>query len=161
MRGGQVIVSAYPDPKRMVEGIIGAGITPKPGTVMQIDISEDLQGGRHVWELYNADADGARPKGPIILLTENLLLGWDYDRAYAAGDRAFGYLPHAGEEFNLRLADIAGTGDDHTKGEILIIDDTTGLFIATTGTPEEEVAMLKETVTDPTAETLAWCVWQR
>lgn len=158
MRGNEIIVSSEPRGRR-VEGIIGAGITPKPGTVMQLDISEDLQGGRHVWELYNADADGGRPKGPFIILLEDHLQGKTYADAYAAGERCFGYIPGAGDELNLRLADIAGTGDDHTKGEMLIVDDTTGLFIATTGSPETEVAMLLETVTDPTAETLAWCVW--
>lgn len=78
---------------------------------------------------------------------------------YTAGERFFGYVPVAGEEYNLLLANVAGTADDHTKGEMLIADDTTGMFVATTGTPETEMAMLKETITDPTADTLAWCEW--
>lgn len=160
MRGTQIIVSSEPQGKFM-EGIIGAGITPYPGTAMQLDISESLQGGRHVWELYNADADGGRPKGPIIILIENKLLGRDYSTAYAAAERCFGYVPETGDELNLLLGDVSGTADAHTKGEILIIDDTTGEFIATTGSPEEEVAMLLETLSAPTADTLAWCVWQR
>ena len=89
------------------------------------------------------------------------MAGQTMDTAYAAGDRAFGYIPLPGDELNLLLGDVSGTADDHTKGEILIIDDGTGEFIATTGSPEEEVAQLLETITDPTADTLAWCVWQR
>lgn len=159
MLRNQIMVSAEPR-GQFVEGVIGAGITPKPGTIMQYDISETLQGGRFVWELYNADADGGRPKGPYIVLLEDHLQGKTYDDAYAAGERCFGYIPVAGDELNLRLLDVAGTGDDHTKGEILIVDDTTGKLIATTGSPEDEVAMLLETITDPTADTVAWCIWQ-
>ena len=158
MRGTKIIVSAEPKGVH-VEGIIATGQTPKPGTIMQLDVSVALNNGRHTWKIYDADADSGRPKGPYIVLIEDYLRGKTYDDAYAAGDRAFGFIPYAGDEFNLRLLDIAGTGDDHTKGEMLIVDDTTGKLIATTGTPETEVAVLLETVTDPVADTLAWCQW--
>lgn len=160
MRGTQILVSSEPRGKFM-EGIIGASITPTPGTIMQLDISESLQGGRHVWELYNRDADGNMPAGPLIVLLEDRLQGRIYSTAYAAGERAFGYVPEPGDELNLLLSDVAGTGDAHTKGELLMVDDGTGELIATTGTPEEEVAMLLETLSAPTADTHAWCMWQR
>lgn len=159
-RGSLIVVSPFPK-GHFVEGIIGAGLTPKPGTAVQLQPATALQGGRHTWELYNADADGGRPKGPIIILTEDSLQGRPMTTAYAAGERAFGYIPLPGDELNLLLGDVAGTGDDHALGEILIIDDTTGKFIATTGSPEEEVAQLLEAVTDPTTDTLCWCQWQR
>lgn len=161
-RGNTILVgfdTVVGEGKGLMEGIIGAGITPKPGTIMQKDISEALQGGRHVYELYNADADGGRPKGPWYVLLEDWPSGKAYDVAYAAGARCFLYTPLPGDELNLLVANIAGTADDHTKGEMLIVDDTTGLMIATTGSPETEVAQLLETITDPTADTLAWCVW--
>lgn len=157
-RGTKIVVSPFPK-GHYVEGIIGAGLTPKPGTIMQLQPATALVGGRHTWELYNADADGGRPKGPIIVLTEDAYQGRTSSTAYAAGDRAFGYIPLPGDELNLLVANIAGTADDHTKGEMLIIDDTTGLMIATTGSPETEVAQLLETITDPTADTLSWCQW--
>lgn len=159
MRGTKIIVSSEPQ-GQLVEGIIATGETPKPGTIVQIDASVALNNGRHTWKIYNADADGGRPKGPYILLIEDYLRGKTYDDAYAASDRAFGIICHRGDEYNLRLLDVGGTGDDHTKGEILIIDDTTGKMIATTGSPEDEVAVLLETITDPTADTVAWCQWQ-
>lgn len=157
-RGSCILISPCEKGHR-VEGIIGASITPKPGTAMQLQPATALVGGRHTWELYNADDDGGRPKGPIIILLEDSYRGKTVSDAYAAGDRAFGYIPVPGDELNLLLGDVTGTGDDHTKGEILIIDDGTGEFIATTGSPETEVAILLETVTDPTADTLAWCQW--
>lgn len=160
-RGNRIVVSA--DPKgKWVEGFIGAGLTPKPGTIMQIDHTISLKAGRHTWVLYNADADGGRPKGPYIVLCEDWLSGQPGSTgSYTAGARGFGYIPEHGDELNLLVANLAGTADDHTAGEILIVDDGTGLLIATTGSPEDEVAQLNETITDPTSDTLAWCTWQR
>lgn len=157
-RGNRIVVSecAY---GRHMEGIIAAGETPSPGMIVQIQAATALQGGRHTWEIYNADADGGRPKGPYIVLKEDLLQGKTTADAYAAGARAFGYVPLPGDELNLLLLNISGTADDHPLGEILIVDDTTGKLIVTTGSPETEVAMLLEAVTDPTADTLAWCIW--
>lgn len=157
-RGNEIIVSANP---RGVfsEGYIAAGETPKPGQILQVQIATALKAGRFTYEIYNADADGGRPKGSFYVLLPDHLQGKTVTDAYAAGDRCFLYTPLPGEELNLIIANIAGTADDHTKGEMLIVDDTTGKMIATTGTPETEVAQLLETITDPTADTLAWCLW--
>ena len=160
MRGSQIIVSAPTSPRGVfMEGFIGAGLTPKPGTIMQLQPATALVGGRHTWELAAPDADGGRPKGPLIILLEDHLQGRDYSTAYAAGERCFGYVPVAGEEFNLLVLNIAGTADDHTKGEILMVDNVTGKLVATTGSPETEPFQLLETITDPTADTLSWVVY--
>ena len=157
-RGNGIIVSAEPK-GRYMEGYIASGETPKPGTVLQIQAATALRGGRHTFEIYNADADGGMPKGPLYVLLPDDLRGIPVTTAYAAGDRCFLYTPVAGDELNMLLLDVSGTGDDHTKGEMLIIDDTTGKLIATTGTPESEPFQLLETVTDPVADTLAWVVY--
>ncbi len=156
-RGSTIIIT--PARHFEVEGIIAAAETPKPGQIMQIQIATALIGGRWTWEIYNQAADGSRPAGPFILLKEDRLQGRDQTTAYAAGDRAFGAIMLPGCEFNGLLLNISGTADDHTKGEVLVVDDTTGKFIATASTPETEVAMLLETVTDPVADTLAWMIW--
>jgi hypothetical protein len=158
-RGRRIVVSADPRGK-FVEGYIGAGLTPKPGTCVQPDLTVALKGGRQTWKLYDADLDGGRPKGPYIILIENYLFGQTMETAYAAGDRAMGYIPEHGDELNLLIQNLAGTADDHAAGEILIVDDTTGLFIATTGTPEDEVAQLNEAIVDPIVDTLGWCTWE-
>lgn len=155
-KGNRVVISAPSHGKRYRGKISG---TPKPGTIMQIDASEISADDMLTFEVYNADADGGRPKGPFFVLEEDLLQGKTMDDAYADGDQGWLYIPQAGDQLNLRLADVAGTADDHTKGEMLIVNDTDGKLIATTGTPETEVAMLMETITDPTADTIAWCIW--
>lgn len=155
-RGSNIIVSADPGGK-FSEGIIAVGQTPKPGTVMQKVHATALVGGRHTYTAFDSSADGVRPLSAIWVLLPDKLQGKTATDAYAAGDRCFLYSPLAGEELNLLLLDIAGTADDHTAGEQLIIDDGTGKLIATTGSPELEPFTLLETITDPAADTLAWC----
>ena len=158
-RGNCILINGT-DPKgRMVEGIIATGETPKPGTILQMDPTVALAGGVHTFKLYNRDADGNNPAGPHYVLLEDSYQGTDATTAYAAGARCRLYPPLPGDELNLLVANIAGTADDHSLGEILMVDDGTGKLIATTGSPEKEVAMLLEAITDPTADTLAWCVW--
>lgn len=158
-RGNGIIVSARPG-GRFLEGPLKSGITPKPGTVMQIDASAGVDdNGNFNWELYDSDADGGRPKGPLAILLPDELRGVDATTAYADGARCFVYIPLPGEEFNMLLQDVAGTGDDHALGEILIVDDGTGKLIATTGSPESEPFMVLETVTDPVADTLTHVIY--
>lgn len=158
-RGNQIIVSANPQGKFM-EGYIAAGETPKPGQILQIDATVALKGGRHTYKIYAPGADGENPLGPYWVLLEDRFRG---DRtmtsAYAAGDRCFLYSPENGDELNLLVLNITGTADDHALGEKMMVDNTTGKMIITTGSPEDEVAVLLEVITDPTADTLAWCMW--
>lgn len=155
------VICITPEKAIHVEGIIAAAITPKPGQVVQVDPSVALQDGRHTWKLYDADADGGNPKGPLIILTEDSLQGRLMTTAYAAGERAFGVIPLPGCELNLLFGDIAGTGatSDVTAGNVLIPNDTDGKWLVTTGSPEIEPAMALETVADMTEDTLIWCQW--
>ena len=158
MRGNEIVVT--PEPMgRFMEGYVASGQTIYPGSVAQIDHTADLQGGRHTFKLYDADGDGGRPKGPIYIVLNEPFGVKIATEAYTSGERIFLYTPLPGDELNLLISNLTGTADDHAEGEMLIIDDTTGEFIATTGTPETECAQLLETITDPTADTLAWCKW--
>jgi hypothetical protein len=148
--GNEIIVSANPD-KQFVEGVISG--TPKPGTVMQIKSSAGLIGGRFTYEVYNPDADGDRRT--VFILLPDYLQGALMTAAYVDGTRGFLYVPRAGEEFNMLLGDVAGTGDVHTTGELLIVDKGTGKLVATTGSPESEPFRLLETLSALTADTLA------
>ncbi len=159
-RGNCIIVSANPKGK-FTEGKVAAGQTFYPGMIVQPDFTVALSSGRHTFKIYDRAADGDQPQGAFWVVTGRLeqSLGLPVSTAIAAGSHTEFYSPFAGEELNLLLLNIAGTGDDHAAGEILMVDDGTGKLIATTGSPETEVAVLKETVTDPTADTLSWCEW--
>lgn len=159
-RGNGIIVSAQPN-GRFTEGIIGAGLTPSPGTIMQLQLATALVGGRHTWEIYNADIDGGRPKGPIIVLLPDFLQGRLATTAYAAGERAFGYVPLPGDELNLLWSD-ADTGtstNDVAIGTTGIVRDGFGTIIATTGSPENEVCILLEALNNLSGNTLGWSQW--
>jgi len=157
--GNQIVVKCRDNPL-VFEGKIAAGETPKPGTMVQMDVSEGLDSnGRMVFEAYNADADGARPKGPLFILLENSLEGVGMTTAYAAGQACRVQVPLAGEEYNMLFLDVAGTGDDIAIGDIFIADDSTGKLLATTGTPETEMWMSLEAITNPMADVLVHCIY--
>jgi hypothetical protein len=122
---------------------------------MQIKSGVAAVNGKWTWEVYNRDADGDRPKGPLAVLMEDYLQGSGIETAYASGKLGQLYIPLSGDELLMVLGDVSGTGDDHTIGEILMVDDGTGKLIATTGSPETEPFVCMETITDPTADTLA------
>lgn len=155
-RGNEVIVSSQPQGKFLAGFLAGAYY---PGMIVQIDPTVALRSGRHTYKVYDRAADGDQPAGAFWVVREDNLQGKTINDAFASGDFAELYSPMAGEELNLRVADIAGTGDDHTAGEIMMVDDGTGMLIATTGSPETEVAILLETITDPTAAGPYWCQW--
>lgn len=158
-RGNEIIVSAQPQGKFM-EGYIKTGETVLvPGTIWQIDATVSIIGGRHTFKVYVPGADGEQPLGPFWVLLPDHLQGRLATTAYTAGERAFFYSPEPGDELNLILLNISGTGDDHALGEKLMVDNSTGKLIITTGSPETEVAVLLEAVTDPTTDTLAWVMW--
>jgi hypothetical protein len=155
-RGTEIIVSAEPRGK-FDEGYVSTA--EYPGTIVEKDPSVALKGGRHTYKVYQPGTDGEHPRGAYWVLLHDPLQGRTATSQYAAGDRCFVYAPLAGEELNLLVANLAGTADDHALGEMLIVDTGTGKLIATTGSPETEVAQLLEAITDPTADTLAWCQW--
>lgn len=156
-RGNCIVVSANPL-GRFVEGIIASGETPSPGQIVQPDPTIALKQGRQTWKIYNADADGGRPKGPFIVLREDALQGKTTADAYAAGARAFGYIPVAGDELNLLIANVSGTATINA-GDMLIVQDTSGKMIVTASTPETEVAQINEAIVDNAADQLGWCTW--
>lgn len=157
-RGKEIIVSANPR-GRFLEGQLATGITPKPGTILQIKAQAIDANGRFTFELYNRSADGDRPIGPLCILLDNYLEGDVETTAFADSAAVRCYVPIPGEEFNLLVADVAGTADDHAIGEQMMVDDGTGKLIATTGSPQSQPFMLLETLTDPTADQLAHVIF--
>lgn len=151
-RGSEIIVSS--DPRGVeIEGIISG--TPKPGTVMQMQAGTALVGTRFTWEVYAPGTDGQRRI--IAILLPDRLQGGLSTTAYVTGTRGFLYIPQAGEEFNMLVADIAGTADDHAIGDLFIIKSGVGKLIANTGSPESIPFQCLEAAVDPVADALLWC----
>ena len=154
-KGNEIIVSAEPG-GRFLEGIVSG--TPKPGTVMQLKAATEPVNGRHTWEVFNGAADAERTL--IAVLLPDSLQGDIATAAYVDGERCFLYVPIAGEELNMLVANIAGTSDTFAIGDRLIVDDGTGKLIATTGSPESEPFIVLETkATALTADALVHCMY--
>jgi hypothetical protein len=153
-----IVVSG--DPKgHFIEGIIEG--TPKPGTAMMVKAAtEPDAGGRLTYVVWNGAQDGERDE--VLILVNDNLQGKLITDAYATGERGFLYAPVRGDEVKVLLANITGTGsgtdDAFAIGDKLIIDDGTGKFIKTTGSPEMEPFKVIETVTTLLgADSLALC----
>jgi hypothetical protein len=136
---------------RFLNGYIDG--TPKPGTIMQVKAATEPVSGRHTWEVFNRDADGNRPQGPIAILCEDNIQGRTVDDAYVTGTQGLLYIPLPGDELLGLVADIGGTADSHAIGDLLIVDDGTGLLLATT-TTETEPFCVMETVGALAVDTL-------
>ncbi len=161
--GNEIIVSGEP------KGVFKEGYvtgTPKPGTVMEIDWSEAIgDGGRFTWEPYGVTgADGIRGVGAdgnrriISVLLPDKLRGKTATQAYVTGSRCFMYVPVAGEELNMLIEDVGGTGDDLRVGDIMMVDDGTGKLLETSS-PESEPFICLEDVTNPLADFLMHCLY--
>jgi hypothetical protein len=155
-RGNRVVVN--PDAKGAYEwGYVATA--EYPGTIMQLDPSVALKAGKHTWVPYSRDADGNHPKGPFAVIVEDLYQGKAATAAHVAGEICKMYIPLPGDEINLLFGNAAGTADDIALGDILMVDSGTGKVVETTGTPETEVAVALEAITDPVADQLLWTRW--
>lgn len=158
MHGNKINITENPR-GRFIGGVVSG--TPLPGTIMQIEAGTAVNGnGDHTWVVFNRDADGDRPLGPLAVLLERGE-GYDYETAYETGGQAFLYIPLPGDELNvLWSAAGTGTGDAVTVGLLGIVDDGTGLLVTTTGSPQTEPFMAMEAVSDVTATgTLTWVIF--
>lgn len=153
MRGSEIIVTSNPRGV-FLEGIINGALYP--GTMVQIDVSEALVGGRFTYEAYAPGTDGER-RTVMILLPDDQA-GKLATEALTSGQRCKIYCPLPGEEMNIRFGDTSGTADDIAVGDHLIPDTGTGEFIKTTGSPESEPFVALEALTDPTEDQLLWAM---
>lgn len=174
-KGNKIVISS--DPRgRFIEGFLSHtdSTTPKPGTCMEIDTGVEPVGGRFTWEPFGVTAassnQGVAADGDqrlIAVLLPDTLQGVAADTAYSAATsgpsgngsvRIFMYIPLPGDELNMIVEDVGGTGDDIAIGNILEVDDGTGkLILSTSGESEPFIAL--ETITNPTADTLLWTMF--
>jgi hypothetical protein len=172
--GNRIIMSPYPLGR--VERIIISG-TPKPGQWMGIKGSvapvggNPSQAGRFTYEPAGVTAaagskgmaaDGNTGAYAILLApgetVESPPIG-SKDVAYADGDSAAVYWPTNGDLLNCLFQNAAGTADDVTVGDKMIIDDGTGKVLVSTGTVECEPLEARDALTDPTADVHVLCVF--
>jgi hypothetical protein len=147
-RGQEIIVSSEP------RGVFDEGViddTSKPGTLMEMVPNAAFVGGRPTWR---ASSHAAGAKGPVVVLLPDQLQGKTATDAYVAGTRCFLYWPVAGENLNLLLGDVAGTGDIVTQGD-LFGSTTTGKIIRNSSYTSAPFQAM-ESLAAATADALVW-----
>jgi hypothetical protein len=159
MKGSEIVLTPWLGAK--YEGIISG--TPKPGVAMEVKNATPVS-GRVTWQPYAPAGDGL-PK-LIAVLDKDKQQGFNYTAAYVSGTNGFLWLPGYGCEFNMRKADIAGTGtatEDLTVGQKLLLVSGTGYIspvaigLASSTTNYPFTAL--EALTDQLTETLVHCMW--
>lgn len=149
--GPGIIVSA--EPQGRFEECIVSG-TPKPGTVMEVKAATERVSGKWTYQAFSGSS-GAKQE--IAVLLPDHLQGKLATDAYVTLTRGFLYFPLPGELLNMLMADVAGTGDDHAIGDLLMVQTATGkLIVDSSGASKPFKCM--ETVTDPTADALTLCM---
>lgn len=163
MKGNDIVVNGMFGRGRYNTYYNGTGGDLYPGTICQVDTSVALRGGYSTVVVYDRDADGDNPLGAHIVVTHEMqkMVGKLATDAIPSGEMFQGYEPIAGDDLNLLLkdADTGTSTDDVAAGTILMVDDGTGLLIATTGSPEREVAVTMEAQNNMSAAALTWCRW--
>lgn len=153
-KGNEIVLSGNPKGV-FLEGTIDD--TSKPGTIMQIKAGVAPVGGRHTWIAAAPGTDG-EPAIIAILCADNFQ-GKLITDAYVAGTRCFMYCPIAGEEVNVLLGEVAGTGNTFTVGDGFILNATGGWLVPNTGTPGSVPFICLEPAVQVVASTLTWCMF--
>jgi hypothetical protein len=157
MRGNEIVLTGSEYGKRIEGTLSGATypgqiVTAKAGTFV---------GGRGIWQaatFTNPAASGGR--GPAwAVLDLDALQGGSETQQYADGARCFLQFALPGDEFNLLVKNIAGTGDHFAIGDVLMVEHTSGKLIAATGSPTGPLFTVQETVAALTADTLVWVMY--
>src|SRR5262245_41533943 len=105
-KGNQIIVSSNPK-GQFLEGTIGD--TSKPGTIMAVKAATEPIGGRLTYIAATRPADGGTVMFAVLL--EDWEQGKTIDDAYVSGTRCKMYVPLVGEDVNVRVGEVAGTGN--------------------------------------------------
>lgn len=164
--GNKISISVQPLARK--RWMLSSGITPKPGTVLQFKAATSPVAGQFTAELYDRDFHGNRPKGPLLILLEDDLQGRVSTDAYVSGDQLPVVTPYAGEEYNMLVANLTGSGsgaqDVVAIGDLWVPEDGTGKLISTasyggTGIPEIEPFMSMEAVASLSADTHVWMIY--
>ncbi|KKN70643.1 hypothetical protein LCGC14_0429160 [marine sediment metagenome] len=161
MKGTRILVTSKP--RGVFEDVYVVG-TPKPGTIMEIEPTTAEVGGLFHYAVYGTQAassgqyvsnDGDRKA--IAILLEYDQQGGIYSRSYVDDELGRIYWPVMGEQFNILVEDVAGTGDDFAIGEEMMVDDGTGKLLTADSNAEAHPFTALEVVTDPTADHWIWC----
>ena len=147
----KVIVAESSPRGKFVEGLADEALTPGMG--FRVKANTEPVSGRFTYEKPDLTANGdAVPGLGIVDLDRSQ--GKTVSDSYAANERVFGYIPVNGEEVYLLFkASVANL----QIGDLAILEDDTGLWLKTTGSPGSQPFMVKETSATSASARLVLC----
>jgi hypothetical protein len=151
-RGNEIVITANPK-GNFIEGVIND--TSKPGTIMQVQAATEMVSGEHTWVAAAPGTDGKKVLVAVLLSDD--LQGFGPSQAYVAGTRGRMYCPVPGDDINVRVGEVAGTGNTFAIGDRFIIDAESGLLVPESGSPQDTIFVCMETITQAAGGTLVWC----
>lgn len=116
---------------------------------MQLVAGTLQSNGRGTWQVSQLTT-GAKQL-PLAILLEDDNQGAIFSTAYVSGTRCRMYVPIGGEEINMLLGDVSGTGDIVTIGDLFGIETATGKIKANssyTSTPFQAMESLAALTAD-------------
>ena len=150
--GNEIVVSAERN-GRTISGFLLGVIYP--GTWVELDPAVEPIGGKFTYRVYQPGTSGQSRQALIVDIDKSG--GRPATAAYASGDLANLYAPVNGEELNILVQDVAGTGDTYAIGDLLTGITGTGLFVKTTEDAVKQIPFIcLETLTALTANKLVW-----
>lgn len=156
-RGNGIIAQA--EPKGTYKECVVSG-TPKPGTLMQIKAATADVQGTWTYEVLNPSAD-TDPRAVCVLLCSIDHAACpphkDATTAYADGERGAVYYPLPGEDMNMLVKDVSGTGDDHAIGDRFVGEHGSGKLLVQATSANRASFQCLEVATDPVADALLLC----
>jgi hypothetical protein len=151
MKGNCILLSSNPK-GQFIEGVMGD--TSKPGCCVQVKAATAFSNGRPTFVAAAPGTDGKQVMQAILLEDSNQ--GFGPQTAYVVGTRAIAYVPIAGEEMNVRLGEVAGTGNTYAIGDRVVNDAEDGIYVPAPGTEQDTPFIVQETLTQVAGGTLGW-----
>lgn len=141
------------------EGTLANGGTALPGVIMELKPSTAFTNGRGSYRVYQPGTSGNRKI--MFVLNTNPLNGQVATQAYNDGDHIYLYVPQAGDDLNLLVKGVAGTGATtiHNIGDLMIVENASGKLISTTGSEQSDPFQVQgdpAAGTSINADTLVW-----
>lgn len=152
MIGTRILLNGEGAFGRRLEGTITD--TSKPGTCMEMVPATAMKNGRLSWRAWSATTGDPRM---VVVLLEDDFQGKLWSDAYIANTQCKLYVPLPGDELNMLIKDISGTGDTHAIGDRMVIDSASGKLIVQPTSANAAQFQLEEAEAAPTADSWLAC----
>ncbi len=151
-KGSKIIITA--DPKGHFEQVVISGSALYPGMLVETVAATERKNGHRTVQAVSRTAG---TKGSICVLVGDNPQGFISTTVFVTGTQALAYWPLNGDELNMLIKDVTGTGDATAIGDKYGVN-ATGSLTKDTGSYASTPFEVQETIAAGgiTADTLVW-----